>query len=175
MHRIVLICSLSLLAACSTSEERALEPTTQSVGVWTGQTWLYLPIQRPASLASLVEDSEAKKFSPVPDKAVLYIYRNQFRGSAWQIPITLNGKLIGSTGGYTFFQKILSPGPYVVESWAENIAHIELNLEAGKIYYLRHKTRTGTSKIRAELDLVDEIAGRKGVEQAKLLLDEAEK
>jgi len=169
IKKAILVVSLGLLAACSTTDEQALEPTSSTVPVWTGETWLYLPLQGSATLASSEEDREAKKFLPVPDKAVLYIYRNQFRGSAWQIPITVNGELIGTTGGYTFFRKTLPAGEYILESWAENLMQITLNLEAGNVYYVRHKTRTGTMKVRAELYLVDEETGRKGVKQGKLL------
>lgn len=174
MKKFLLFLSIGLLAACSTTDDQALEPTTSVIPIWTGQTWLYIPVQGPLLLAPRDADIEAKKFLPVPDKAVLYIYRNQFIGSAWQIPITLNGELIGRTGGFTFFRKTLSPGEHIVESWAENPVQITLNLEAGNIYYVRHRTRTGMSKIRAGLHLVDEATGQAGVNQSKLLLGEVQ-
>jgi hypothetical protein len=174
MKKVILFISLGWLAACSTTEEQPLEPTTSILPIWTGKTWIYIPVQSPVLLASRDADIEAKKFLPVPDKAVLYIYRHQFIGSAWQIPITVNGELIGNTGGFTFFRKTLSPGVYIVESWAEYPTQITLNLEAGNIYYVRHKTRSGMSKIRAELHLVDEATGREGVNQGKLLRGEVE-
>ena len=173
MKKFLLFVLLGLLAACSTTDEQALEPTTSTIPIWTGQIWIYIPVQSPVLLASRDADMEAKKFLPVPDKAVLYIYRNQFIGSAWQIPITVNGELIGNTGGFTFFRKTLPPGEHVVESWAENPTQITLYLEAGKIYYVRHKTRSGMTKIRAGLHLVDEATRREGVKQAKLLRGEA--
>jgi len=169
VKKVILVVSLGLLTACSTTDEQTREPTTSTVPVWTGDTWLYLPVQGSASLATSEEDQEAKNFLSVPDMAVLYIYRNQFRGSAWQIPITINGKLIGRTGGYTFFRITLAPGEHVVESWAEKPAQITLNLEAGKVYYVRHKTKTGMTKIRAELQLVGKETGQKGVNESNLL------
>ena len=165
---------LGLLAACETTDDQTLEPTTSTIPIWTGQFWIYIPVQGPVLLASRDADIEAKKFLPVPDKAVLYIYRNQFIGSAWQVPITINGKLIGNTGGFTFFRKTLPPGEHIVESWADNPVQITLNLEAGNIYYVRHRTRSGMTKIRAELHLVDEATGRQGVNKGKLLLGEVE-
>lgn len=174
MKKFLLFVSLGLLAACSTTDEQTdeqtLEAATSVLPIWTGQFWIYIPVQGPLSLASREADMEAKQFLPVPDKAVLYIYRNQFIGSAWQIPITINGEFIGRTGGFTFFRKALSPGEHVIESWAEEPAQLTLNLEAGNIYYVRHKTRSGTSKIRAALHLVDEATGQAGVEQSRLLL-----
>ena len=147
MKKLFLFVLLGLLAACSTTDDQALEPTTSTIPIWTGQFWIYIPVQSPVLLASRDADIEAKKFLPVSDKAVLYIYRNQFIGSAWQIPITVNGKLIGNTGGFTFFRKTLAPGEHIVESWADNPAQITLNLETGNIYYVRHKTRAGMKKI----------------------------
>jgi hypothetical protein len=174
MKKFFLFVSIGLLVACSTTDEQALGPTTSTIPIWTGQFWIYMPVQSPVLLASRDADIEAKKFLPVPDNAVLYIYRNQFIGSAWQIPITINGELIGNTGGFTFFKKILPPGEYVIESWADNPMQITMNLEAGKIYFVRQKTRSGMTKIQADFHLVDEATGREGVNQAKLLLGEVQ-
>lgn len=123
------------------------------------------------SLASADKESETKRFLSIPDKAVLYIYRDQFSGSAWQIPIAINRIFIGKTGGYTFFRKTLAPGHYVVESKSENIAQISLVLEAGKVYYVRQETKMGAVKIRTDLKLVDEATGREGVKKSRLLQD----
>lgn len=120
-------------------------------------------------LASLDEDKDAKMFTVIPDKAVLYIYRDQFSGSAWQIPVAINGIFIGKTGGYTFFKKILPPGQYVIETRAENVEQKTVVLDAGKAYYVRHETKMGMVKPRAELHLVDEVTGREGVKKSRLL------
>lgn len=120
-------------------------------------------------LESTQYDTEAKKFVSVPDKAVLYIYRDQFTGSIWQIPVFINGKFIGKTGGYTFFRIEIEPGSYTIQSNAENTSKLQLNVEAGKIYYVRHKTKTGFKEIRADLVLVDEKTGKDGVIQSRML------
>ena len=174
MKTLFLFTLVGLLAACSTTEEKTLEPTTTTIPIWTGQFWIYIPVHSPIVLASRNADTEAKKFLPVTDKAVLYIYRNQFIGSAWQIPITINGQLIGNTGGFTFFRKALSPGEHTIESWADEPVEITLSLEAGKIYFVRQETTTGFTQIRAKLHLVDEATGQAGVNQSRLILSETE-
>ena len=51
---------------------------------------------------------------------------------------------------------------------------ITMNVEAGKIYFVRQKTRSGMTQIRADLHVVDEATGQAGVNQSKLLRVETE-
>ena len=48
-------------------------------------------------MASKEQDAAAKSFHAPPDQGRIYVYRNEFFGGAVKIPITLDGKLAGST------------------------------------------------------------------------------
>lgn len=125
----------------------------------------------PTSLPLAPDDraAEAKQFIAIADKAVLYLYRDEFMGSQWQIPVAINGKYLGKTGGYTFFRIALEPGQYIIESNAENHSRLPVTMEAGKLYYVWQETKTGIKAIRTELQLVDEKTGQAGVKKSRLL------
>ncbi len=125
------------------------------------------PTSLPLALGD--KDAEAKQFTAVADKAVLYVYRDEFKGSQWQIPVAINGKYLGKTGGYTYFRIALEPGQYVIESNAENNSQLPVIMEAGKTYYVWQEIKTGFTAIRTELQLVDERTGQEGVKKSRLL------
>jgi hypothetical protein len=54
-------------------------------------------------LATESEDTEAKKFEIPTEKSRIYIVRNETVGAALKVSITLDSKLMGQTGPYTYF------------------------------------------------------------------------
>ncbi len=119
-------------------------------------------------VAPLSFDSTAKEFNSFSDKASLYIYRDQmFFGSAIPLTVMVNGKNIGHTAAQTYFWLKLIPGKYIIESYATNSSTIHLSLEAGKSYFLRQKIQVGAE---VSVHQIDEINGRKGVLECKLII-----
>ncbi|MHB1198622.1 MAG: hypothetical protein ACYCZ6_03515 [Polaromonas sp.] len=55
-------------------------------------------------MASLDLDTKAKDFSPVPNKASLYIYRNESFGAAIPMTVSVNGKVLGQTAAQTYLR-----------------------------------------------------------------------
>ena len=52
-------------------------------------------------MASLEQDTQAKDFSPIPNKAALYIYRNEMFGAAIPMSVSVNGRVLGQTAAPT--------------------------------------------------------------------------
>lgn len=120
-------------------------------------------------MASLEEDSRAKAFTSLPDKATLYIYRHESFGGAIPMTVTVNGKALGQTAAQTYFRLPLSPGKYVIESHAENVSNLAVATEAGKSYYVWQEVKMGMWMARSLLQQVDEATGRAGVMASKLI------
>ncbi|MBU0509761.1 DUF2846 domain-containing protein, partial [bacterium] len=80
-------------------------------------------------MAPMDEDVKAKTFSTLPEKASLYIYRHESFGGAIPMSLSVNGKSIGQTAAKTYFRLNLAPGKYSVESHAENVSNLSLNME----------------------------------------------
>ena len=120
-------------------------------------------------MASMDQDTKAKDFSPAPNKASMYIYRNERFGAAIPMTVSVNGKALGQTAAQTYFRLNLTPGKYNVESHAENVSNLPLTTEAGKNYFVWQEVKMGMWMARSLLQQTDETTGRAGVIESKLI------
>lgn len=119
--------------------------------------------------ASTELDTQAKDFSPLPGKAILYVYRNESYGAAVPMTVVVNGKSLGQTAAQTFFRLNVLPGKYSIESHAENVSTITLSAESGKTYFVWQEVKMGFWMARTLVQQVDEKTGRAGVKESKLI------
>jgi len=119
-------------------------------------------------MASTDEDSLAKRFAVRPDKARIYLYRDQSFGFAFPMTVALAGHATSRTLGQTYVVWEVEPGPYELTSYAEDTSTVRLNTEPGKAYYIWQEVKIGFWKARSELHHVDEERGRKGVIECRL-------
>ncbi len=119
-------------------------------------------------MGSMEEDAKAKAFVPPPDKAALYIYRNETFGAAVPMNLSVNGRNIGQSAAKTYFLFNVVPGCYSGESTAENVAELKLQMEPGKNYFVWQEVKMGMWMARSQLHQVDEATGRAGVQESKL-------
>ena len=118
------------------------------------------------------KSNEAKSFSAPSDRGTVYLYRTgRAVGAAGQLSVRVNSTAAGGTGPGTFFKWDLKPGTYTFSSTTgESSAVVELNVEAGQVYYLRQDARMGVSSGRVTMKEVDSKQGQKEVKNCKLLV-----
>lgn len=114
-------------------------------------------------------DTKAKAFTPAPGKGSLYVYRNENFGSAIPMTVSLNGRNIGQTASKTYFFLTLDPGKYSVESHAENVASVGVDVESGQNYFVWQEVKMGLFMARSALQVVDDKTGRAGVLESKMV------
>ncbi len=119
-------------------------------------------------MESMEDDARAKTFAPEPDRASLYIYRNETFGAAVPMNLSINGRIIGQSASKTYFFFRLQPGTYSVESTAENVAQLSLDMAPGKNYFVWQEVKIGMWMARSQLHHVDEAVGRAGVLESKM-------
>lgn len=120
-------------------------------------------------MANIERDNMAKTFAPQADKAKIYVYRNEKFGAAIKLPVALDGRLVGDTASKTYFLFVVPPGEHKLITKAENDSILPLMVEAGRNYFVWQEIKMGLWAARANLQLVDELTGRKGVEECKLI------
>jgi hypothetical protein len=120
-------------------------------------------------MASTDRDMQSKIFKTEPDRANIYIYRNEYFGAAIKVPVSINGLDLGSTGAKTYFHLNVPPGIYHLNSSAENDSKVHLNVEKGKNYFIWQEMKMGFIYGRTRLTNVDEVTGRAGVSESQLL------
>lgn len=114
-------------------------------------------------------DASLKKFTPVPEVAALYIYRNESLRSAVPVAVEIDGKPFGSTAAKTYLYIELEPGKHTVTSKAENTDMLEINMEGGELYYIWQEVNAGVLSVRTKLHVVDAAQGKKGVRESQLV------
>jgi len=120
-------------------------------------------------MGSSDQDTKAKDFATVSGKANLYIYRNDFIGASIPMGVDIDGKSIGQTVANTYFDVLLDPGTYTLQSHAENDSTLVVTLEGGKNYFVWQEVKMGFLDAKSLIQLVDEETGRAGVRESKLI------
>ena len=113
-------------------------------------------------------DAEAKKFKPNASYAQVYVYRNETLGAALSMPVTVNGKLAGTSGPNSFFKFDLPEGKHTLTSQG-NESILEIETQVNKNYYVWQEVKMGAFSGGSELQLVDEAKGQSGVKECTLI------
>jgi hypothetical protein len=119
-------------------------------------------------MADPAQDSAAKAFTVAPDRAKIYVYRNETFGAALTMDVFLNGRPLGQTVSKTYLVAEVDPGAYRLMGKAENEDSLDLMTAAGRVYYVWQEVKMGGFSGRNKLQQVDDATGRAGVMECKL-------
>lgn len=120
-------------------------------------------------MADAQRDASAKTFAVAPGKANIYVYRNESMGASVKMDVALNDKPVGQTVAKTYMVLEVLPGKHKLSSEAENTSTLDLDVSAGRNYFVWQEVKMGVLYARNRLQLVDEAAGREGVAECKLV------
>lgn len=109
-----------------------------------------------------VEFSKERALGEVdPDKALIYVLRPTSMGFAIKSWFLCDDEVLGVNRGSSYFFAYVEPGKHVFWSKSENVDALELEVEAGKTYYIQQRVRMGGLKARTKLEVLDEAEGEK--------------
>jgi len=94
------------------------------------------------------------------DQALVYVVRPTSMGFAIKSWFLCDDQVLGVNKGSSYFFAHVAPGTHVFWSKSENVDALELEVEAGKTYYLQQHVRVGGWKARTQLELLDEAEGQ---------------
>lgn len=123
-------------------------------------------------MASKTEDSKAKNFPSPGKKAVVYIYRSGFWGSAVAPTILVNGVKVGTLPTKTFARVVLTKAKNqisVAESSDAENGTVSLIAKSGGIYFARVQIGFGLFSNSWKIQSVDESEGRDSVASCDLI------
>lgn len=115
------------------------------------------------------EDIQAKKFEAVPDKAVIYLVRDNPDFSGIEAQISVGDKLLLKTYPGTYFRWEVTPGTHRISGYASDIGTISVQVERGRIYFVQQRV-SGRFMANSAFALVGEPQGREAVMRAVLLV-----
>lgn len=88
--------------------------------------------------SSVAEDEAAKTFVAPKDKGKVYVFRSRaFLGAGMVLQVSVDGRIVGTTGPGTFLAFELSPGSHRITSYAfDSSTSLPLTVEAGELYFI---------------------------------------
>jgi hypothetical protein len=101
------------------------------------------------------------------DSAAVYFLRTTSMGGLIYFWTFADEEFVGVTRGKSYFTAQLAPGEHVLWSKAENVAAVNLTVEAGRTYYVIERVVPGFGKARVRLDVVDAAEGEKALKKIK--------
>jgi hypothetical protein len=111
---------------------------------------------------------KARRFEPVADKAVIYLFRERvdFRDSP--ASFSLDGAFQGTNYRASYFRLELAPGLHRLAGFAGDTGYLEFEVEANQLYFIRHSLMRIGSMDRSLFQPVPADYGRQAVLQYEL-------
>ncbi|MDQ7989348.1 MAG: hypothetical protein REI09_06910 [Candidatus Dactylopiibacterium sp.] len=101
--------------------------------------------------AGAAADEAAKRFETRPGVARVYVYRSTRHGKDWPLMVSLGQTELGTVGAYSYMLLELPPGFHTLRARSEETASLELNLQAGRDYYVQLNVALSTAVGKPEL------------------------
>jgi hypothetical protein len=121
-----------------------------------------------AKPAKPIKIRDPKNIVPPADKAVVYIIRPTIMGFAVPMRVDCDSFQVGWINAKTFLYTILDPGAHTFKCLAENEFHLDVNLEAGKVYYYEEQVKMGFAYARTKLKPLTDEEGVKRLEKCSI-------
>jgi hypothetical protein len=106
---------------------------------------------------------------PPPDRAHIYVYRNESFGGAVKMDLRLDGQPAGTTVANTFALLPVRPGPHTLVSDAENTSELRFSVLGGQVVFVWQEAKFGVLYARNQLQFVDPAQGVAGVRECNLI------
>jgi hypothetical protein len=115
-------------------------------------------------------DFAAKTFRPPPpDRAHVYVYRNESIGAAIKMDLRLDGYSVGTTVAKSFTLLPVRPGYHSLVSESENKSELPFYAQPGETLFVWQEVKMGLLYARTKLQLVSPAEGRAGVGECNLI------
>jgi hypothetical protein len=103
----------------------------------------------------------------MPDKALIYVVRPTSAAAGVKSFFLCDDEILGINRGKSYFFAHVEAGKHVFWSKSENVDALELEVEAGKTYYIQQQVQVGVFRARTKLTVLDEADGEKALMKCK--------
>ena len=104
---------------------------------------------------------------PDPGKALVYVVRPTSVGFGVKSFFFVDDAVAGINKGSSWFSVQADPGKRLFWSKSENVDALELEVEAGKTYYIQQHVQIGGFTARTKLEVLDDAEGKSALAQCK--------
>jgi len=110
---------------------------------------------------------DARRATPPPGKALVFVFRNDGVPLAAQVPVVVNTELLGELANGTFVTATVSPGNTYLRIGDRVLSTLYFVAAANQSYFVRIDATYGLSLVRTDVQLVSETEGRRSLEQSR--------
>ncbi|MGC2520264.1 MAG: outer membrane beta-barrel protein [Burkholderiales bacterium] len=128
-------------------------------------TALYGLLSAPPTYA----EEDARRATPPPGKALVFVFRSEREPVAAQVPVIVNTVLVGELANGTFVIATVSPGRTYLRIGDRVLNILSLVAAAGQSYFVRVEAIAGLTPVRTEARLVSETEGRTSLAQSRFI------
>ncbi len=112
---------------------------------------------------------DARRATPPPGKALVFVFRNDRVPLAAQVPVIVNTELLGALENGTFVTATVSPGNTYLRIGDRVLSTLFFVATPNQIYFARIDATYGLPLVRTEVQLVSETEGRRSLEQSRFV------
>lgn len=109
---------------------------------------------------------DARRATPPPGRALVFVFRSEREPVAAQVPVTVNAEAVGQLANGTFLVATVTPGRTFVRVGDRVLSAVAFQVEANRSYFVRVEAISGVRPVRTETRLVSEAEGRRAVAQS---------
>jgi len=110
---------------------------------------------------------DARRATPPPGKALVFVFRNDGVPLAARVPVVVNTELLGELANGTFVTATVSPGNTYLRIGDRVLSTLYFVAAANQSYFVRIDATYGLSLVRTDVQLVNETEGRRSLEQSR--------
>ncbi len=138
--------------------------------VWVVTAALMLGLAGCAPMPPSAADLQAKRFEPLPDKGVVYLFRDYPDFIDDGATIMVDDQMQGTTYPGTYLRLELEPGPHRIAGFAGDAGAITIDIGAGQIRFVQQTViQTFIGPARSHFRVVDPNYGRQAVLRHELV------
>jgi hypothetical protein len=115
------------------------------------------------------EDIQARKFEVVPDKAVIYLLRDDPDFSDTEARVDFGNNLSLRTYPGTYFRWEVAPGTHQLMSFGGDTGRIRVQAERGKVYFVQQRVAGMRFSPESTFELISEAQARAVVARSVLV------
>jgi len=109
--------------------------------------------------------------APPPNKALVFIFRNDREPRAALVPVTVNAEHAGDLANGAFLVATVVPGRTFLRAGDRVLTSLRLEAAAGESYFVQLEAVHGMTVVQTEMRLVSEAEGRGWLAQGRLAGD----
>jgi opacity protein-like surface antigen len=110
---------------------------------------------------------DARRATPPPGKALVFVFRIDREPLAAQVPVIVNTERVGELANGTFVTATVSPGNTYLRIGDRVLSTLNFVAAANQSYFVRIEAIYGLALVRTEVYLVSETEGRRSLGQSR--------